>query len=99
MPSWRSSARQARERFRIRDGVGLADPGQIADLGYEILADALHQPGTRRRAGHAGFHVVGEHRARGSASTISTAGAVRAKNRDMPVSVPPVPTPQTMASS
>ena len=35
----------------------------------------------------------------GSASTIWTAGAVRPKNRDMPVSVPPVPTPHTTASS
>jgi hypothetical protein len=35
----------------------------------------------------------------GSASTISVCGETRAKKRERPVSVPPVPTPQTIAST
>ena len=48
------------EALGVGHGVGLAHPGEVADGGDEILADAFHQPGAGLLDVAVG-HVVGQH--------------------------------------
>ncbi|MCY1346312.1 hypothetical protein D9M69_323950 [compost metagenome] len=50
------------EAFLVADGIGVAHAGEVGDGRDEILADALHRPGTRRAQG-AGTGIFGDHRA------------------------------------
>lgn len=52
------------EAFLVADGIGMAHAGEVGDGRYEVLADALHRPGTRRTQG-AGAGVLGHDRALG----------------------------------
>ena len=61
-PSLRRISRDDGEGLGVRNAVALAAHREIADLGNEVLADALDQPGARLAVA-ALVHLVREHRA------------------------------------
>jgi hypothetical protein len=85
------------ERFAIADAIGRSDAFQMGQRRDKIFANPFDQPG----AGFAvapGFDLVGKDRARRIGEDKFRFWRVSANQACSPPSVPPEPTPTTMAS-